>query len=59
MRKIWTIAQIARAFGFSRQRAQQLTAQGRIKHDLEDQGGVPYFSKPPVIDPPAKKRRKP
>jgi len=47
MIKIWTMPQIARALGITRQRAAVLHAEGRIPHDIEDQEGRPYWSRAP------------
>ena len=47
MKKIWTLAQIAKAFGISRQRIHIIRQEGRLTHDIEDQDGQPYYSRLP------------
>ncbi len=59
MKKIWTLAQIARALEITRQRAAVLQVEGRLPHDTEDQDGRPYWSRlprKPAAIPPGRKR---
>ena len=47
--KIFSLTQAAKALGRTRWWLKELIKQGRLKYELEDQAGRPYFYQPPSV----------